>query len=366
MPIPGRRSPITSSTPTSDTFISELRSLAESILGQSADSVTRLAGGRNNQVYKLACPDGSQFVAKLYYRDEIPGRHRLEREFNGLKFLWENGERAVPKPIAADLTTGWAFYEYVDGSPVPSSQVTESDIDDAVAFVSRLGRMKGIKGSDLLSTGAQACFSAKDILDNIEARRAKLWQLQFQSDLYDELRAFLREEFAPALDEMVEWCRVKLDKRGSSFSAEIEEEDRTLSPSDFGFHNTLRRGDGQITFLDFEYFGWDDPAKMISDFLLHPAMQLPSGLKQRFAEKTISSLDATNDLASRVEAVYPLFGMNWCMILLNEFLPESLRRRRFAISGQFDEDGIQAEQLAKARRMLNETNNQYKQLAVGG
>ena len=55
--------------------------------------------------------------------------------------------------------------------------------------------------------------------------------------------------------------------------AELPVEQRTLSPSDFGFHNALRRPDGRVVFLDLEYFGWDDPAKMISDFLLHPALE---------------------------------------------------------------------------------------------
>ena len=45
---------------------------------------------------------------------------------------------------------------------------------------------------------------------------------------------------------------------------------RVLSPSDFGFHNALRRPDGTIVFVDFEYFGWDDPAKMMADAMLHP------------------------------------------------------------------------------------------------
>lgn len=35
---------------------------------------------------------------------------------------------------------------------------------------------------------------------------------------------------------------------------------RTLSPADHGFQNTLVRN-GQLVFLDFEYAGWDDQAQ---------------------------------------------------------------------------------------------------------
>ena len=39
-----------------------------------------------------------------------------------------------------------------------------------------------------------------------------------------------------------------------------------ISPSDFGFHNVLRRPGGHLVFLDFEHAGWDDPAKLFGDF----------------------------------------------------------------------------------------------------
>ena len=49
--------------------------------------------------------------------------------------------------------------------------------------------------------------------------------------------------------------------QGVSWEQELLEQYRTLSPSDFGFHNALRTPAGTMVFLDFEYFGWDDPAK---------------------------------------------------------------------------------------------------------
>jgi hypothetical protein len=58
-------------------------------------------------------------------------------------------------------------------------------------------------------------------------------------------------------------------------------------------------------------------------------------------------------LGSRMQAVFPLFGLKWCIILLNEFRPENLARRRFA-SGSTDEtEAILGKQLAKARSTLS-------------
>jgi len=134
--------------------------------------------------------------------------------------------------------------------------------------------------------------------------------------------------------------------------AEITENERTLSPSDFGFHNALRRTDG-IVFLDFEYFGWDDPAKMIADFLLHPAMELAQDLKRRFMAQVLTNFNDNHHLAVRVEIVYPLFGLKWCLILLNEFIPRELQRRGFAQGEEVCSDERRARQLRQAKALLD-------------
>ena len=36
------------------------------------------------------------------------------------------------------------------------------------------------------------------------------------------------------------------------------QEYKCISPSDFGFHNSIIDREGNINFVDFEYSGWDD------------------------------------------------------------------------------------------------------------
>ena len=165
------------------------------------------------------------------------------------------------------------------------------------------------------------------------------------------LKQFLEGDFCPMLERLAAKAPVE---------AELPGEQRTLSPSDFGFHNALRRPEGRLVFLDFEYFGWDDPAKMISDFLLHPALELPERLKQRFAAGMYRRFSANKSLAKRVETVYPLFGLKWCLIMLNEFVPEDMQRRGFASGGSLDRASTQARQLEKARRMLARIEREHE------
>jgi len=131
---------------------------------------------------------------------------------------------------------------------------------------------------------------------------------------------------------------------------------RSLSPSDFGIHNAIRRSTNAVAFVDFEYFGWDDPAKMICDFLWHPANEPISDLaKRRLAANMIDTFDDQPDLAGRVRLFYPICGLNWCLILLNEFLPDALSRRLQAqVTGHDDVFALRQKQLARSVARLEQ------------
>ncbi|WP_320178460.1 hypothetical protein [Roseovarius pacificus] len=110
----------------------------------------------------------------------------------------------------------------------------------------------------------------------------------------------------------------------------------------------MRRPDGTLFFLDFEYFGWDDPAKLISDFCWHPAMNLSGAQKRQFASGIAEIVPDRDLLLARLPAAHALFGLKWCTILLNEFLPHHWLRRTFAGDERSREVAL-TEQLEKSR-----------------
>ena len=127
--------------------------------------------------------------------------------------------------------------------------------------------------------------------------------------------------------------------------------ERCISPSDFGFHNALLTNQG-ISFLDFEYAGWDDPAKMAGDFFSHPAMPVDAVHFERFLNKTMRFAPNSAALIERVWLLLPVFQTKWCCIILNDFLPASAQRRRFA-DPNFDEAERKRAQLDKALRLFS-------------
>ena len=110
----------------------------------------------------------------------------------------------------------------------------------------------------------------------------------------------------------------------------MSEDDRCISPSDFGFHNVLLKNDGALCFIDFEYAGWDDPAKLIGDFFCQPAVPVPPVYFDEFAAMVVSYSVRPEALRERAYLLLPAFQIKWCCIMLNEFLPAAAQRRQFA------------------------------------
>src|SRR4029077_7566663 len=114
---------------------------------------------------------------------------------------------------------------------------------------------------------------------------------------------------------------------------------------------SLRRPDGALAFLDFEYFGWDDPWKLTADILLHPGRPLEATRRQRFRPAATRLYGGDPAFANRLSAYLPLFGLRWVLILLNEFIPERWQRRVLAgETGRWNE--VKARHLAHAREFL--------------
>lgn len=327
-------------------------------MGFSVVSVERIGGGRNSRVYLLVCKDCKKYIAKFYFTHRLDKRDRLEVEFASLQFLWNNGIKCVPQPVLSDKNEGCAIYEYIEGEKVASQDVTNDDIECVVEFLGRLKKLGDKKESDRLPNASEAFFSNRAIVTNIRGRLEKLYSICNDKSQYNELHRFL-DDFRLLFSDVVRWCKLSLEEKGMSFVSCLGREDKTLSPSDFGFHNALRRKSGQIAFLDFEYFGWDDPAKMISDFLLHPNMELKGELKNRFVDAILKQFKEHVYLRKRLEIVYPLFGLKWCLILLNEFLPEQMLRRKFA-TGDSSYDSVLSGQLTKSRKVFDKISKEYE------
>ena len=119
-----------------------------------------------------------------------------------------------------------------------------------------------------------------------------------------------------------------------------------------------------MKFIDFEYAGWDDPAKMVCDFFCQPAVPVPRSHLERFlAAVTAVTGGAGDTLHARVTLLLPAYEIKWCCIMLNEFLPVGEDRRAFA-RGYDDTETRRALQLDKVDRSLTRLLDRSRPLSA--
>lgn len=317
-----------------------LRAAAEKVLRSNLSGMERIGGGRNSQVYKVSSAT-QDFVLKHYHTVA-----RLDVEFSAFEFLRAKGVSVVPEAVAADRDGLWAIYTYAPGEIVKAANLRESDIDECVSFIRSLRHIRHAKE---VQPAAEAFFCLDKIESNVASRFRRLEKRERNSQAEGDLALFLESRFQPAFERTMERATDIYRECGLAPEEELAQDCRVLSPSDFGFHNAVRTHDGMM-FFDFEYFGWDDPAKLISDFLLHPGMDVPMVERERFRDGVITVMDDPV-LRRRQGALYPLFGLKWCMILLNEFLNTDYSRRAFAGVVEEREEILRC-QLVKSKNML--------------
>lgn len=287
--------------------------------GADTVSLTPCALGGNNRVYRVEA-NGKMVAAKLYFADSRDGRDRLDAEWRFLSYAADRAIPETPRPLARDPAARIAFHEFCPGTR--PSFVDGAAVDAAAALFRALNEARDEAD---LPDAAEACFSIDAHLARIDLRLERLRLVD--DDAARRLLGEMEEFWRDYRRLLAGWNDNHLD---------LPQAQRCVSPSDFGFHNALVTADGSLRFIDFEYAGWDDPVKMLCDFFLQPALPVDLVHYDRFFSSTLGNWPQAVQLASRARAMFPLFSLKWCCIMLNPFLPDLEARARFADPTQED------------------------------
>lgn len=306
-----------------------------------------MLSGANNRVFRLH-NQFSSYLLKHYFRDLKDPRDRLGTEFSFLTYAWKKNPAAVPRPVARDQAHLLGLYEFVEGRKLSPGEVKGDHVRQAIDFFQMLNLDKAAPDARALPASSEACFSVNDHIRCVDARLEQWREVRATDPVTGKAVRFVQSELSPA------WEREKIRVRkvgAAQFAADpnhaISFEDRCLSPSDFGFHNAIMEGSGTLRFIDFEYAGWDDPAKMICDFFCQPAVPVPGAYLTPFLDAVAACCLHPEALGKRFMLLYPLHRLKWCCIMLNDFLRVGSKRREF--SKDTDPRARKTEQLEKAR-----------------
>ncbi len=317
----------------------EFDQLARDLTGRPVDQLVLCKSGRNSRVYKVVCGD-AVYALKSYPPQEADTRDRFGTEIRALQFYAAHDNPYTARLLA--VQPGVALMQWMAGE-VPLAPDMK-DMDQALDFIARTHAARA--NGEGFGLAAEPCLCGADLYRHITQRLEKLRGLP-------ELHDFLTQEIAPLLQ------RARHHAENSDFATPLAMAQRSLIPADFGFHNALKSADGHLAFIDFEYFGWDDPVRLTADFLLHPGIALDEARRDRFLQGMGDIYREDGQFEARLSHLLPLYGLRWVLILLNEFLPERWQARVFAgESGLWQE--IKAAQLKKARMAADKVSNRLK------
>jgi hypothetical protein len=313
-----------------------------------------VGAGRNSRVTRLGNQDG-QWILKEYGPRSLGGQDghdRLRAEFAFLQYLDSGDVADVARPLGADRDLGCALYSWLPGAR--PTHITADHIAQAAQFIVSVNRDRTLPRARALAAAADACQGPHDHLALIRTRLTQLTALEPLSVLEEQALALVIDRYVPAWHSLEETL---IDGMATTRNTTP-----ILSPSDFGFHNTLAH-QGRLAFVDFEYAGWDDPAKLICDFICQPELPITPAQGMQFIEYLSGAFPDAGELRRRVEWLLPAHRLKWCCILLNEFRPEYHRRR---VHAGIASEGLLRTQLAKAERYFEEHMSACMPRAISG
>ena len=304
-------------------------------------NLTELKGGGNNLLSKIKFHDIS-LVLKVY--DSTGNKERLPSEWKFLSLLSKVEQNfSTPRPIVMNLDENLAIYSFVQGKKLSPSTLKATHIEQAASFLKNLNSMDFRSRAEQLPNASDAGFSLSEHINILDARLAKLSKFSISNRLKDQIFQ----------------CREKLDNRLNfiyyHFPFQLTKRQQVVSPSDFGFHNALVNSKNFVSFIDFEYAGWDDPAKTVADFFFQPQIEVPSEYLSLLCDACFGFYPENDRQMhiSRSMSMRPIFGLKWCCIILAPF--DTLYQEKISTKSSNDLINIQRNRINSAEKMIKVT-----------
>lgn len=311
----------------------------------------QITTGGNNRTFHVSVKN-KKFIIKQYFKHVNDPRDRLEAEYSFLDYAQVAAPGWTPKPIFKDDADSLAVYEFIEGKNFSINDLSEMQVLLAARFFKELNTGKSRPLAAKLPLASEACFSINSHADLIKKRLKSLSCIEGET-VEDRAALAISRELSERFNNIIDFIKVSTQRLGIDAHTELLKDECCVSPSDFGFHNALIAANNTPKFLDFEYAGWDDPAKMICDFFSQLSLPVPIKYFDDFTHECISTFPAPEQIISRSRLLMPLYKIKWCCIALNVFLPVNLARRKFA-NNTINERQFKSNQIEKSRALLVE------------
>jgi hypothetical protein len=317
------------------------------MLGSNIDTLTRLRGGVNNNVF--VCGSGQRkWVVKEFPPQEIGKQDRMNAEVDFLRFSAQVAKGFAPILIEVDKPRRCIVIEYIEGSLYPEGTSPEkNDLRMAVCFFNKLNSNAELAKKMIHVNAAEGFLSLRQHMLNVRERLDAMGIEHLPNQYKPQAGRLLKTLYLRAED--VEICLEKSISRGF-IEDFINPSDRCVSPGDFGFHNAICTSEG-VRFFDFEFAGWDDPAKTCVDFVLqqrNPTTLKPIVIATEFLGNNHMLIKG------RIFMMHKILKLKWECIILGILNPLRLVRM-VSVDNEATEETCVADQMIRYQAYVRRT-----------
>ncbi len=299
----------------------------------------------NNILYKVNLLSGTRLLKK-YSRIHAQNWPRGEREYLSLKYLWGKGFREIPEPFAFYPQDNIGIYSFEEGNVLNEENTGEKEIIAISDFIAKIHSLDASK----FPPASTPALCPDDFAKNVEVRIKNIKEQRNPESLDADTKKFAFEEVIPKAEALAADFRKKISKE--ELIKELPLEEQRLNFGDFGVHNVLMDKNGNYKFLDFEYFGRDDPAREMLGFLHHDKhAKISKELRKLFINNYLQKTKVSEKFLERMKAADPLKGINFVLVYLNVLRQPYLEQLK---EQGVDIDSVVKERIEKARKKMQD------------
>jgi hypothetical protein len=234
--------------------------------GYEISNIMPILGSANSTVYKINTRKDNFFL-KIYPNEELKydQTSRFTRETNFLAYLNTALIKNTPKLVYKSEKDQVILTSWVNGDEI--KKISINSLRAMVNFTAECNKNSHIIDAQRITQAKDSWRSSSIAVNDIRSR----WENLMTGVTNDKKKMHEVQEFLKVrnLSEMIKHEVDLFEKKTSKCHWQTSTIKQILSQSDMSINNTKRDG-CEFSFFDFEYAGWDDPAKLATDILCHP------------------------------------------------------------------------------------------------
>lgn len=270
-------------------------------------SIKLIKKSLNSSIYSVNYKD-NKAILKIYKSDDIL---RIKRETAVLKLLKKRNFTRVPQILESNFENKFIIMSLVVGE---NPNYDKSFIEKLARYINNMQLYIKYKDKQNLPNASEAAFSLDE---HFKKTVLKLNFIRQKLELFksaSEIIKIIDNKILP----WITYYKKIIKNNYSDFEKDIDDNEKILSQSDIGSHNTFIFNNKIYTY-DYEYAGIDDPSKTFCDLVINPNI-LINDENFKLILKDLKNIRVFKNCYDKALIMLPLYRYKWFAIIINSFL----------------------------------------------